>query len=1570
MSSETSSTPIHDIDPDLFKFSHWGKTSRSSDDKITIDTEQYDFEDLGNGWYKAKSRFTVPDGVTMLRSFEIDKVQGDWDNLEIRKHQLRQVSDAITESKYNDSVSLATLADNSLTLKNELKALKQEEGKEYKLLKEKIELEEQIDVLKDTDSLNQAIADKEDAIYSQENKIQDLESEETEAYQNYQKEENNPLNYWCKIISRQKPSWIVRFYDTSKHLLYADVGANGNPYYTNNKFKFESTGGGYYRIVCLDKDRIIQVKKLNVNISGKIRDQERHVISSTTDSTDANSKEWQLKQQDDGYYIIESRQYKGKVWDWYTKEYDIFAHGENGNKNQQWKIEKISGETNDKIYRARQNWQDKQDALERANTKLKKLEGELQDLEENLENREERKVELEARLGIVTVELNQVRGELNSINSDFLDGVQESSDALTMTELKTDDRGLITWGSLLAFVNPTSRLNAIETCEGNVQLAYFDDQGRMRQTLYDATSDSLNTTFEQWIPDSLRTCLNFNNNSSVVKLNNPIDLGENSTIEAWFVSGFPEKRRYVLASSDNDQQQIVVQNGKLGLRINGEFFGCDYDLERLSSDWHHLAIATKQGQTTSEFYIDGEKVGSADAKLSSDIASLGNSTSPNAHYFGKLAEVRIWDISLSDEEVAVNSKTLLSGNEPGLLAYYPMTEATGTEVRDNSGNDYHGTIQVASLWGQGASWWGCAASIGNLGHQVMQFDDGSYINCGDEINLANSSFTIELWAKRNELEGLQCLIGQGEATPNHALSIGFRDSNNFFMTFWENAIDTPTQYDDCNWHHWACTYDSETKTQTVYCDGQLVASRTATSDTFAQGNFYIGSRFDLQNQFNGCIADVRIWDMARTPEQIRATMHQPLTGQEAGLIRYWPLNQIQPVTIFLGLNQIQPRKIVQTPELTGNHQGTAFKALLVKDSALPIGANALVSSEYGSIIIDPETQSKSAIIRRFFASPALNGAKLLPEKRIEELELQWIGNAQFAPTLLGYIEGAPPIPSENLTEGFDYSGATSVELNISEDIEFSWNRAQDSGSGVSFDLFAGGDTEVLAGLGVQAKVADVRAGVTGNLNFSYQFLNESNITSSSGTNMTDRLELRGMSEQTPKFPHLGNRFIPKNVGYALVISSLADVFITKLARSGKMVGYQVQPVDDIPPDVNTITFLINPAYTMNGSLDGMTGSSATSDRFFKHVPEMRNQYGSLYPASYYRLQEAYNLKQAIEQEDKRRESYFQQFNARLLDEDSLNREINSGQAPGSISVEREEDRPSTELTEEEQRAQEEAGLEQLQQETAASQDKQSAVVNKKQAEIEAEIADQDKRAHATNSFETWQKNMENILIRAGKRNIVNTYVWDGDGGMRTEAQSFANTAQHTIGGSFTLDAGLGVEGAFGVGGVAAELTSLTTVNLTQTMSKTETRSKGIELNVDLSGVEYLGITDNNDYPIQPGEKVDRYRFMSFYLEGSTDNFHDFFNYVVDPEWLRGNDEEARALRQAMGKANKTWRVLHRVTYVERPALMGFGGDLDLNLRQPTDEDQVTQTILDYFDELEARHQELKTMLTQILNNQQ
>jgi len=65
----------------------------------------------------------------------------------------------------------------------------------------------------------------------------------------------------------------------------------------------------------------------------------------------------------------------------------------------------------------------------------------------------------------------------------------------------------------------------------------------------------------------------------------------------------------------------------------------------------------------------------------------------------------------------------------------------------------------------------------------------------------------------------------------------------------------------------------------------------------------------------------------------------------------------------------------------------------------------------------------------------------------------------------------------------------------------------------------------------------------------------------------------------------------------------------------------------------------------------------------------------------------------------------------------------------------------------------------------------------------------------------------------------------------------------------------------------------------------------------------------------PG-KVTGYRFMTFYLPPAAANSAAFAD-VVDPVWLRmSNAPAARALRQLDASA-PTWRVFHRVTYVER-----------------------------------------------------
>ncbi|MBK8809518.1 MAG: hypothetical protein IPN69_02170 [Acidobacteria bacterium] len=182
-----------------------------------------------------------------------------------------------------------------------------------------------------------------------------------------------------------------------------------------------------------------------------------------------------------------------------------------------------------------------------------------------------------------------------------------------------------------------------------------------------------------------------------------------------------------------------------------------------------------------------------------------------------------------------------------------------------------------------------------------------------------------------------------------------------------------------------------------------------------------------------------------------------------------------------------------------------------------------------------------------------------------------------------------------------------------------------------------------------------------------------------------------------------------------------------------------------------------------------------------------------------------------------------------------------------------------------------------------------------------------------------------------------------------------------------MNAALGHQSSLNVISAAVDLSLQGTVSLALTMSKTQKISRGVELNIDMSEIESRGVTNYNDSPIQPGEKVDRFRFMSYYLEGSTKNFDDFFEYVVDPEWLASNDEEARALRQAQKFANKAWRVLHRVTYVERPALADFGRDVrSVTASQGGALETDLSSLRDKIRQLQKENTEIKDLLNQIL----
>ena len=88
------------------------------------------------------------------------------------------------------------------------------------------------------------------------------------------------------------------------------------------------------------------------------------------------------------------------------------------------------------------------------------------------------------------------------------------------------------------------------------------------------------------------------------------------------------------------------------------------------------------------------------------------------------------------------------------------------------------------------------------------------------------------------------------------------------------------------WYHITITYDGEWAE--AYINGLLTASYPVTGPiNQTKSELQIGTRSKRKPFFHGQIDELRIWNVARTEEDIQATMKTTLTGDETGLIGYW-----------------------------------------------------------------------------------------------------------------------------------------------------------------------------------------------------------------------------------------------------------------------------------------------------------------------------------------------------------------------------------------------------------------------------------------------------------------------------------------------------------------------------------------------------------------------------------------------------------------------------------------------------------------------------------------------------------
>ena len=194
-------------------------------------------------------------------------------------------------------------------------------------------------------------------------------------------------------------------------------------------------------------------------------------------------------------------------------------------------------------------------------------------------------------------------------------------------------------------------------------------------------------------------------------------LGGSISVECWLKPAqiATDWVGFVCKNEDKDSGEGVFWLGqhstdgkvRFGVYLNGTSESyIDTDGAVISNgSWYHVA-ATYDGNYQ-KIYINGTLV-----KTSSDLNTVLPSGTSNyyiglsteAYFSGRIDEVRIWNDVRTAAEIADNKDDELVGNESGLVAYYKMSDGSGTTLTDNSSNSNNGTLTNMTTSGGSSDW--------------------------------------------------------------------------------------------------------------------------------------------------------------------------------------------------------------------------------------------------------------------------------------------------------------------------------------------------------------------------------------------------------------------------------------------------------------------------------------------------------------------------------------------------------------------------------------------------------------------------------------------------------------------------------------------------------------------------------------------------------------------------------------------------------------------------------------------------------------------------------------------------
>ena len=435
-----------------------------------------------------------------------------------------------------------------------------------------------------------------------------------------------------------------------------------------------------------------------------------------------------------------------------------------------------------------------------------------------------------------------------------------------------------------------------DTNEGNPPVCYLPFNENTGTTAYDRSGNgyngALSTSAPTWTQGKYGSALDFNGTNNYVELSaNPIRTNT-WTLEMWFNIRNSDQYDMLYSGVDNvDIQLFFHQTTKyLTTSVENNEQTTSFKISDHYNEWHYVTW-THSASNQTIVYIDGQVVLNAtDTTYANngetiDIGKVAGSLSYLID--GKIDDVKIYDYARTPGQVAYDY------NKGKPVAQYRFDEGIGTIAHndyssadsgsgcvgwwrmDNNWNDSSGNSNNGTANG-GATF----SASSKIGPYCGSFNgtDG-YASCGNgsTVNVTDA-VTIEAWVNPGVVNSTRRSIV--EKTSAYFLKL--ENNNKFVGGRWGGpethySLTTPTAG---NWYHVAMTYDKNQ--HKIYVNGVLENSENDTGAIPISGNsFNIAGPTSAGSYWNGLIDDVRIYNYARTAEQVYndyKTTHGTMVG--------------------------------------------------------------------------------------------------------------------------------------------------------------------------------------------------------------------------------------------------------------------------------------------------------------------------------------------------------------------------------------------------------------------------------------------------------------------------------------------------------------------------------------------------------------------------------------------------------------------------------------------------------------------------------------------------------------------